>query len=53
VGLGAQDYQIIIRSTKQRRQNWEAAFRPMAERGDDRILDGPLLTHTKWDEDEW
>ncbi len=53
VELEAQDYQIVIRSTKQLRQNWEVAFRAMAERGDDRLLDGPLLTHTKWDEDEW
>ena len=49
----AQDYQIVIRSTKQPRQNWEVAFKAMAERGHDRLFGGPMLTHTKWDEDEW
>ncbi len=53
VELDAQDYQIIIRSTKQPRQGWEAAFRGMAERGDDELLDKHLFTQTKWDEDEW
>jgi hypothetical protein len=33
--LEAQDYQIVIRSTKPPRQNWEVAFRAMAERGHD------------------
>jgi antitoxin MazE len=35
VELEAQDYQIVIRSTKPPRQNWEVAFRAMAERGHD------------------
>jgi len=53
VELEAQDYQIVIRSTKHPRQNWEVAFRAMAERGHDRLFEGPMLTHTDWDEDEW
>jgi len=53
VELEAQDHQIIIRSTRQPRQDWKAAFRAMAERGDDALLDRQLLTPTKWDEDEW
>jgi antitoxin MazE len=53
VELEAQDSQIIIRSAKQPRQDWASAFRAMAERGDDKLLDKDLLTQTQWDEDEW
>jgi antitoxin MazE len=52
VELEAEDDRIIIRSTKQPRQDWEIAFRSMAERGDDALLDKNLLTQTQWDE-EW
>ena len=53
VEIEAQDQQIIIRSTKQPRQDWADAFRIMAERGDDELLDKHLLAQTQWDEDEW
>jgi antitoxin MazE len=53
VELEAEDNRIIIRSTKQPRQDWERAFRTMTERGDDLLLDNDLLTQTRWDEDEW
>ena len=53
VELEAEDNRIIIRSTKQPRQDWEQAFRAMAERGDDSLLDNDWLTQTRWDEDEW
>ncbi|HVF49864.1 MAG TPA: AbrB/MazE/SpoVT family DNA-binding domain-containing protein [Pyrinomonadaceae bacterium] len=53
VELEAEDNQIIIRSTKQPRQDWESAFRAMAARGDDELLDEHLPVQTQWDEDEW
>lgn len=53
VEVEAEDNRIIIRSTKQPRQDWENAFRAMAEREDDALLDNNLLTPTRWDEDEW
>jgi antitoxin MazE len=53
VELEAEDNRIIIRSIKQPRQDWESAFRAMAERGDDKLLDKDLLSQTQWDEDEW
>jgi antitoxin MazE len=53
VELEAQDNQLIIRSARQPRQGWESAFRAMAERGDDELLDKDLLAQTRWDEDEW
>ncbi len=49
VELEAEDNRIIIRSTKQPRQDWERAFRVMAERNDDSLLDNNLLTQTQWD----
>ena len=53
VELEAEDNRIIIRSAKQPRQDWESAFRAMAERSDDELLDKDLLAQTQWDEDEW
>ena len=53
VELEAENDRIIIRSTRQPRQDWEHAFRVMAERGDDALLDKDLLAQTCWDEDEW
>ncbi|MFN2456432.1 MAG: AbrB/MazE/SpoVT family DNA-binding domain-containing protein [Pyrinomonadaceae bacterium] len=53
VELEAEDNRIIIRSAKQPRQDWESAFRAIAERGDDELLDKALLAQTQWDEDEW
>ena len=53
VELEAEDNRIIIRSTKQPRQDWEAAFCSMATHGDDALLDKDLLTPTQWNEDEW
>ncbi len=53
VELEAQDNQIIIRSLRQPRQDWEEAFRAMAESGDDSLLDENLLPQTQWDEAEW
>jgi hypothetical protein len=37
---------------KRPRQGWEDAFRDIAARGDDELLDGNLLDHA-YDEDEW
>ena len=53
VELEAEDDRIIIRSTRQPRHGWEGAFRSMAERGDDALLDDGPLTRSIWDEDEW
>lgn len=53
VELEAVDNQIIIRSSRQPRQDWAESFRRMAECGDDTLLDGDLPTQTRWDEDEW
>ena len=53
VELEAEDNRIIIRSTTQPRQDWESAFRAMAELGDDLLLDNNSIIQTQWDKDEW
>ena len=50
VEVEAEHDRIIIRSAKQPRQTWAAAFRSMSKLGDDSLLDKNLLTPTKWDE---
>ena len=35
------------------REGWEEQFRVMAERGDDRLLDGDVPSLTTWDAEEW
>jgi antitoxin MazE len=44
---------IIIRPAERPRQGWEAAFRTMAEAGDDALLDGDSGILSAWDEEEW
>lgn len=53
VEIEAQDDQIVIRPATYPRQGWEEAFRQMAERGDDRLLDSDLTGQTEWDRKEW
>lgn len=53
VEIEARDDQIIIRSARRPRQDWAGAFRAMAERGDDDLLDGDSPPQTRWDEGEW
>ncbi len=45
--------QIVIRSAYRTRHNWEDKFKAMAERGDDKLLDGVAVLPTAWEEEEW
>ncbi|MFH1147149.1 MAG: AbrB/MazE/SpoVT family DNA-binding domain-containing protein [Pseudomonadota bacterium] len=45
--------QIVIRPTRQSRQDWEEQFRAMAEHGDDRLLDQEVTSFSSWDEAQW
>ena len=49
--LTAQPNQLIVRSARRPRHDWEEQFRTMAARGDDRLLDKPCPT--RWDKEEW
>ena len=52
VEMDVQDRMIVIRSPRQRRAGWEAAFERMARRGDDKLLDSDAGS-THWDDEEW
>jgi len=51
VELAVQADQLVVRSARRPRQDWEEQFRAMHERGDDRpIEEFPAST---WDQQEW
>ena len=52
VQIEAQPNQIVIRSAHLPREDWETAFRTMAQRGDDAMIDEPASV-TSFDETEW
>ncbi len=53
VELIAQENSLIVRPARQPREGWTAAFQEMARRGDDSLVDNPLPSLSKWDEDDW
>lgn len=44
---------LVIRAAKNPRAGWAESARLMHERGDDALIDGPLPSLTKFDEEEW
>ena len=50
VELEVHNKEIVIKSIRHPRSNWEKAFQTMAANGDDKFIESPV---TKWDEDEW
>ena len=56
VELAADRQRVVIQPlarARRPRQGWAKSFKKMAKLGDDRLLDAPLPTLTKWDETEW
>lgn len=53
VELEARGNQILIRPASLPREGWEEAFRSMAEKEDDRLLDLTLASPSRWDLEEW
>ena len=46
--------EIALRPAKRKpRAGWAESFKAMAEAGDDALIDGPLPSLTKFDEEEW
>jgi antitoxin MazE len=52
VVLEVQSNEIVIRAAQPPRHGWAEAFKAMAARGDDQLLDKGF-SHTSWDEEEW
>lgn len=52
VEIRAEGRTLLIRAAERPRATWAAAFREMARRGDDALLDDAPNT-SSWDEDEW
>jgi antitoxin MazE len=53
VEISVQDGSLIIKRARKPRAGWAAAFKNMAENGDDPLLDLAAQGLTRWDEDEW
>jgi virulence-associated protein VagC len=53
VEISAEDGTLVIRPARRPREGWAAAFRMMAEQGDDALLDDAPPSLSRWDEDEW
>ena len=53
VELKVQDNEFIISAPQKARAGWEDSFREMAKQGDDALLDEPLPSLTRWDQEEW
>lgn len=45
--------QLIVRTPRLSRQDWEDRFKAMAAAGDDKLLDGSPISLSTWDEREW
>ena len=53
VELEVHQGQLIVKPAARPRSGWEEAFKEMAQRGDDLLLDRDSLPSTRWDETEW
>ena len=52
VEVTVKDRALVITPAELPRAGWDDAFKEMARRGDDRLLD-PEPAASTWDEDEW
>ncbi len=53
VELEVEKNQIIIRPVANPRENWDDAFKTMADKGDDTLVIGQENMSHSWDEEEW
>ncbi len=54
VELEVSDGQIIIKPISANRESWDAAFKKMAKKREDILLDNEsILSQSKWDQEEW
>jgi antitoxin MazE len=53
VELMVQDDSLVIAPVRATRAGWSNAYRGMAQRRDDALVDGELPNLSTWDRDEW
>ncbi len=53
VDLEAKNGQLVIRSLTKPRIGWKQAFKEMASKGEDQLLDPGLSSDSEWDRTEW
>jgi len=53
VELEVEKNQIIIRPISNPRTGWDNAFKTMADRGDDALINGDDSISHSWDQEEW
>ena len=53
IELEVRNGELVIRSLIKPRTGWTRAFREMASKKDDRLLDPGLSSGSEWDKTEW
>jgi antitoxin MazE len=53
VELIARDGVLLVRNATGPRDRWAEAFRGMAAKGDDRLVDEPPVSSSRWDQESW
>lgn len=53
VELEVRKGRLVVRRAAKPRSGWEDAFRRMAARGDDALVDGKTWPPSRWDRTEW
>ena len=53
VELEVKQNQIVIRPISNPRKDWEKAFKAMADREDDTLINGDENLSHSWDDEEW
>lgn len=53
VDLVVRDGALVVRAVTGPRAAWAEAFRGMAAKGDDQLVDAPPASSSRWDGDEW
>ncbi len=53
VEIQVEDNRLVIAAADRPRSGWAAAFKKMAQVGDDALLDDDAHIPTQWEEDKW
>jgi antitoxin MazE len=53
VEISLEENRLVIAPADHPRSDWAEAFRVMASRGDDSLLEDAAVKGAKWDEEEW